>query len=163
MQDRLDIRTVTGQASSPEVLLRAGVEDVDMLLAVTDSDEINMIACQIAHSLFNTPTKIARVRSPAYLAHPDLFCHGSIPIDVIISPEQVVTNQIQRLIEHPGALQVIDFAGGKIRLVGLRAYYGGALVGHELRELANHLPSVSTRSRPSTAAIAPSYRPAKPS
>ena len=145
LQDRLDIRTVTGQASSPEVLLRAGVEDVDMLLAVTDSDEINMIACQIAHSLFNTPTKIARVRSPAYLAHPDLFCHGSIPIDVIISPEQVVTNQIQRLIEHPGALQVIDFAGGKIRLVGLRAYYGGALVGHELRELANHLPSVSTR------------------
>ena len=145
LQDRLDIRTVTGEASSPEVLQRAGVDDVDMVLAVTDSDEINMIACQIAHSLFNTPTKIARVRSPAYLAHPGLFCHGSIPIDVIISPEQVVTEQIQRLIEHPGALQVIDFAGGKIRLVGLRAYYGGALVGHELRELSNHLPSVSTR------------------
>ena len=145
LQDRLDIRTVAGEASSPEVLLRAGVEDVDMVLAVTDSDEINMIACQIAHSLFNTPTKIARVRSPAYLAYPDLFCHGSIPIDVIISPEQVVTEQIQRLIEYPGALQVIDFAGGKIRLVGLRAYYGGALVGHELRELSNHLPSVRTR------------------
>ena len=145
LQGRLDIRTIAGQASAPEVLLRAGVEDVDMVLAVTDSDEINMIACQIAHSLFNTPTKIARVRSPAYLAYPDLFCSGSIPIDVIISPEQVVTEQIQRLIEYPGALQVIDFAGGKIRLVGLRAYYGGALVGQALRELGNHLPSVSTR------------------
>ena len=145
LQDRLDIRTVGGEASSPEVLQRAGIEDVDMLLAVTDSDEINMIACQIAHSLFQTPTKIARVRSTAYLAHPDLFCHGSIPIDVIISPEQVVTHQIQRLIEYPGALQVIDFAGGKIRLVGLRAYHGGALVGHELRELEDHLPTVSTR------------------
>lgn len=145
LQDRLDIRAVHGQASSPRVLQRAGVEDVDMLLAVTDSDEINMIACQVAHSLFNTPTKIARVRSPDYLAHADLFCHGSIPIDVIISPEQIVTDQILRLIEYPGALQVIDFAGGKIRLVGLRAYRGGALVGQELRELANHLPSVSTR------------------
>lgn len=145
LQDRLDIRTVTGQASSPEVLLRAGVEDVDLVLAVTDSDEINMIACQIAHSLFNTPTKIARVRASAYLDHPALFCKESIPIDVIISPEQVVTDQIQRLIEYPGALQVIDFAGGKIRLVGLRAYHGGALVGQELRELENHLPSVSTR------------------
>ena len=145
LQDRLDIRTVCGQAASPEVLLRAGVEDVDMLLAVTDSDEINMIACQIAHSLFNTPTKIARVRSPDYLNHPDLFCHDSIPIDVIISPEQVVSEQIRRLIEHPGALQVIDFADGKIRLVGLRAYKDGALVGHELRDLATHLPSVQTR------------------
>ena len=144
LQDRLDIRTVNGPASSPEVLLRAGVEDADMLLAVTNSDETNMIACQIAHSLFNTPKKIARVRSPAYLNR-GLFCPGAIPIDYIISPEQVVTEEIQRLIQYPGALQVIDFADGKIRLVGLRAYYGGALVGQELRELVNHLPSVSTR------------------
>ena len=145
LQDRLDIRAITGQASSPEVLLQAGAEDADLVLAVTDSDEVNMIACQIAHSLFNTPKKIARVRSPAYLSQPKLFCNQAIPIDVIISPEQVITNQIQRLIEYPGALQVIDFAGGKIRLVGLRAYRGGALVGHELRELKNHLPTVTTR------------------
>jgi len=145
LADRLDIRVIHGPASSPEVLLQAGVEDVDMLLAVTNSDETNMIACQIAHSLFNTPTKIARVRSPDYLAQPGLFCNGAIPIDVIISPEQVVTDEIMRLIEHPGALQVIDFADGKIRLVGLRAYFGGAMVGHELSELANHLPSSSTR------------------
>ena len=145
MQDRMDIRTIHGDASSPEVLRQAGADDVDLVLAVTNSDEVNMVACQVAHTLFKTPTKIARVRSGDYLAHPELFCRESIPIDVIISPEQIVTDQIQRLIEYPGALQVIDFAGGKIRLVGLRAYYGGALVGHELRELKDHLPSVKTR------------------
>ena len=145
MQDRMDIRTIQGDASSPEILKQAGAGDVDLVLAVTDSDEVNMVACQVAHSLFNTPTKIARVRSADYLSHPELFCKESIPIDVIISPEQIVTDQIRRLIEHPGALQVIDFAKGKIRLVGLRAYYGGALVGHQLRELKEHLPSVNTR------------------
>ncbi len=145
IQDRMDIRTVHGEASSPEVLKQAGADDVDLILAVTNSDEVNMVACQVAHSMFRIPTKIARVRSADFLAHPELFCKGSIPIDVIISPEQIVTNQIRRLIEYPGALQVIDFAGGKIRLVGLRAFYGGALVGHELRELKNHLPSVKTR------------------
>jgi len=145
LADRLDIRTIAGQASSPEVLVQAGVEDVDMLLAVTNSDETNMIACQIAHSLFNTPTKIARVRSQDYLAQPGLFCNGAIPIDVIISPEQVVTDEILRLIEHPGALQVIDFAAGKIRLVGLRAVEGGALVSKKLSELSNHLPASSSR------------------
>ena len=137
LQDRLDIRVEAGHASSPKVLARAGAEDVDLVLAVTDSDEVNMTACQIAHALFNTPTKIARVRRPDYLAHPGLFRKESIPIDVIISPEQVVTEQIRRLIEHPGALQVIDFAGGKIRLVGLRAYYGGAL--------EEHLPAAGAR------------------
>jgi trk system potassium uptake protein TrkA len=145
MQDRMDLRTVQGDASSPEVLAQAGAEDADLILAVTNSDEVNMVACQVAHSLFHTPTKIARIRSADFLGHPELFCKSAIPIDVIISPEQILTDQIHRLIEYPGALQVIDFAGGKIRLVGLRAYYGGALVGHELRELKDHLPSVKTR------------------
>jgi trk system potassium uptake protein TrkA len=145
MQDRMDIRTVQGNASSPEILKQAGVEDVDLVLAVTNSDEVNMVACQVAHALFHTPMKIARIRSSDFLAHPELFCKESIPIDVIISPEQILNNQIQRLIEYPGALQVIDFAGGKIRLVALRAYYGGALVGHELKDLKDHLPSVKTR------------------
>jgi trk system potassium uptake protein TrkA len=145
LQDRMDIRTVEGEASSPEVLIQAGIEDVDLLLAVTHSDEVNMVACQVAHTLFNTPTKMARVRSQDYLIHEKLFGEHSIPIDSIISPEQIVTNQIKRLIEYPGALQVIDFAGGKIHLVALRAYYGGALVGQQLKELKDHLPSVNTR------------------
>ncbi len=145
LQDRMDIRTIEGEASSPEVLIQAGIEDVDLLLAVTHSDEVNMVACQVAHTLFNTPTKMARVRSQDYLIHEKLFGEHSIPIDSIISPEQIVTNQIKRLIEYPGALQVIDFAGGKIHLVALRAYYGGALVGQQLKELKDHLPSVNTR------------------
>jgi len=145
IQDRMDIRTVRGEASSPEVLRSAGAEDVDLLLAVTHSDEVNMVACQVAHTLFKTPTKMARVRSPDYLMHEKLFTDSCIPIDSIISPEQIVTNQISRLIEYPGALQVIDFADGKVHLVGLRAYYGGALVGHQLKELKDHLPSVNTR------------------
>lgn len=143
--DRLDIRTVLGRGSFPTVLRQAGADDADMLVAVTSSDETNMIACQVAYTLFNTPTKIARVRESAYLTRSGLFDNEAIPVDVLISPEQVVTNYIKRLIEYPGALQVIDFAGGKAQLVGVRAYYGGPLVGHELRQLREHMPQVDTR------------------
>jgi trk system potassium uptake protein TrkA len=145
LRDRLDIRTVEGDASHPGVLRQAGAEDADLVLAVTSSDETNMVACQVAYTLFHTPTKIARIRSADYLKHAELFMQEAIPIDVIISPEQIITEQILRLIEHPGALQVLDFAGGKIQLVGLRAFYGGPLVGHELRELRRHMPKVDTR------------------
>jgi len=145
LQDRLDLRTVVGHASQPEVLKRAGAEDADMILAVTNSDETNMVACQVAYTLFHTPTKIARVRARDYLNHPQLFTQEALPIDVLISPEQVVIDYVQRLIEHLGALQVLDFAGGRVQLVAVRAYYGGPLVGHELRELRNHMPGVDTR------------------
>jgi len=145
LQYRLDLRTVVGHASHPEVLARAGAEDADMIIAVTNSDETNMIACQVAYTLFHTPTKIARVRSTEYLSHPQLFAQEALPIDVLISPEQLVTDYIQRLIEHPGALQVLDFAQGRVSLVAVKAYYGGPLVGHELRELREHMPQVETR------------------
>ena len=145
LQDRLDIRTVAGEASYPDVLMRAGAEDADMMIAVTNSDETNMVACQIAYSLFHTPTKIARVRAQDYLVHPKLFSTEALPIDVIISPEQLVCDYIQRLIETPGALQVLDFAGGRVRLVAVRAYYGGPLVGHELRTLREHMPTTDAR------------------
>ncbi len=145
LQDRMDIQTVGGEGSSPTILAQAGAADVDLLLAVTHSDEVNMVACQVAHTLFKIPTKIARVRSPDYLAHPGLFSEEAVPVDSIISPEQIVTNQIRRLIEYPGALQVVDFACGKVHLVVLRAYYGGALVDHQLRELKDHLPTVNSR------------------
>ena len=143
--DRLDIRTVQGKGSFPTVLRQAGADDADMLIAVTSSDETNMIACQVAYTLFRTPTKIARVRESAYLTRGGLFQNEAVPIDVLISPEQVVTNYIKRLIEHPGALQVLDFAEGKVQLVAVRAYYGGPLVGQELRFLRQHMPSVDTR------------------
>jgi trk system potassium uptake protein TrkA len=145
LQDHLDIRSVVGHASHPDVLARAGAEDADMVLAVTNSDETNMVACQIAYTLFNTPTKIARVRSSEYLEHEQIFAQDACPVDVLISPEQLVTGYIQRLIETPGALQVLDFADGKIRLVAVKAYYGGPLVGHALRELPERMPGIDTR------------------
>ena len=111
LKDRFDIRTVRGHASHPETLTHAGGEDADMIIAVTGDDETNMVACQVAYTLFHTPTKIARVRSVEYLNHPRLFAQGALPVDVLISPEQLVTDYIERLIEHPGALQVLDFAG----------------------------------------------------
>jgi trk system potassium uptake protein TrkA len=146
LQDRLDIGTVTGGASHPDTLRKAGAEDADMLIAVTNSDEINMMACQVAHTLFQTPTKISRVRSPNYLEHQaELFTRDHIPVDVIIGPEQLVTQSIQRLIANPGALQVLDFAEGRVQLVAVRAYYDGPIVGQELREIREHMPKVDTR------------------
>ncbi|HUT39887.1 MAG TPA: Trk system potassium transporter TrkA [Gammaproteobacteria bacterium] len=145
LQDRLDLRTVTGHASHPDILMQAGADDADMIIAVTRNDETNMIACQVAYTLFRTPTKIARVRSVEYLRHPRLFAQEALPVDVIISPEQLVTDYIERLIEYPGALQVLDFAGGRVQLVAVRAYYGGPLVGHELRDLKKHMPGIEAR------------------
>ncbi len=145
LQDRLDIGTVTGSASHPDVLLRAGADDADLLIAVTNTDETNMVACQVAYSLFRTPTKISRIRSLPYLENRKLFSNDAIPIDVIISPELLLTQYIHRLIEYPGALQVLDFAGGKVQLVAVKAYYGGPIVGNELREIRSHMPNIDTR------------------
>jgi trk system potassium uptake protein TrkA len=145
LQDRLDLQTVTGHASHPNTLYRAGAEDADMLIAVTNSDEINMMACQIAYTLFKTPTKISRVRSPNYLAHADIFNSDHVPVDVLISPEQLVTKSIRELMANPGALQVLDFADGLVQLVAVKAFYGGPLVGQQLQEIRKHMPSVDTR------------------
>jgi len=145
LQDRLDIRTVKGYASHPDVLKQAGADDADMIIAVTRNDEINMVACQVAYTLFHTPTKIARVRSVDYLKYARLFSQDALPVDVLISPEQLVTDYIERLIEYPGALQVLDFAGGRVQLVAVHAYHGGPLVGHELRDLRQHMPGIDAR------------------
>ena len=145
LQSRLDLRAVDGNCAHPSVLERAGTEDAALILAVTDSDEVNMAACQIAYTLFHTPTKIARIRSLDYLSHPEIFAQDAIPVDVIISPEQIVTDYVRRLIEYPSALQVLDFAGGLVQLVAIKAYYGGPLVGHELKDLRKHLPKIDTR------------------
>jgi len=158
LQDRLDIRTIVGHASHPDTLMQAGADDADMIIAVTRNDETNMIACQVAYTLFRTPTKIARVRSVEYLKHPRLFAQEALPVDVIISPEQLVTDYIQRLIEYPGALQVLDFADGRVQLVAVHAYYGGPLVGHELRDIKMHMPGIDAR----VAAIFRRGKPIKP-
>jgi trk system potassium uptake protein TrkA len=145
LQDRLDVRTVIGHAAYPDVLERAGAKNADMIIALTNSDELNMVACQIAYTLFNTPTKIARVRAPEYINTPNLFQQENMPVDVVISPEQLVTENIEQLIHYPGAFQVLDFADSKVRLVGVRALDGGLLVGKEIRTLHEHLPNVEAR------------------
>lgn len=145
LQDRLDIRTVQGRGSYPTVLRQAGADDADMLIAVTSSDETNMVACQVAWSLFRTPTKISRIRANAYLARKELFGDTGFPVDVLISPEHLVTQHITRLIEYPGALQVLEFSKGLVRLVAIRATQGGPLVGHELSYLRTLMPRIDTR------------------
>lgn len=147
LQDKFDIRTVRGMGSHPDVMRQAGADDADMLIAVTNADEVNMVACQIAHTIFHTPTKIARIRSTAYV-RPEfdgVFHSDAIPVDFIVNPEQIVTHDIRRLIDNPGALQVMDFADGQVQLVGIKAYYGGPLVDQELRYIRQHMPMVDTR------------------
>ncbi|MDX1706466.1 Trk system potassium transporter TrkA [Pseudidiomarina sp.] len=141
-----DIRTVEGIASHPRVLRNAGCEDADMIIAVTPSDETNMLACQIAYTLFRTPKRIARIRSEEYIDFKDqLFHKDDMPVDHLISPEQQVTLYIKRLVDYPGALQVMEFAGGRASLVAVKAYYGGRLVGHAISSLKDHMPNIDTR------------------
>ncbi len=156
LSERLDIRTIVGHASLPSVLGHAGAEDADLIIAVTSSDEVNLIACQVADAIYKTPTKIARLREIEYLKHPELTQRGHSSIDVAISPEALVCKHVQRLIEYPGALQVLDFADGRAQLVAVRALAGGALVGHQIKELREHLP------RDVDARVAAIFRAGKP-
>jgi trk system potassium uptake protein TrkA len=135
----LDIRSVLGHASHPKVMERAGIEDADLVIALTSSDEVNMVACQIAYTLYNVPTRIARVRANAYTDRTELFHREHSPVDVLISPELLLTQYIASLIEYPGTLQVMDFADGKAQLVATQAETGGLLIGQKLYTLAQHM------------------------
>jgi trk system potassium uptake protein TrkA len=145
LQDRLDIRTVVGHAAHPEVLDRAGANDADIVVALTDADETNMIACQVAYTLFHTPTKIARIRAAEYMNAKNLFTQDAIPVDVRISPEQLVCEYVEQLILYPGASQVLDFADGRVRLVGVQADRDGLLVGQRIATLKEHVPNTEGR------------------
>ncbi|MDG2914909.1 Trk system potassium transporter TrkA [Bisgaard Taxon 10/6] len=146
LQDKHDLRVVRGLASSPAVLREAGAPDADLLVAVTSSDEVNMVACQVSYTLFNTPTKIARIRQGDYLREKDkLFLPEVFPIDHIISPEKLVSDEVVRLIDYPGALQVAHFADQRISLVVCKAYYGGPLVGYAISALREHMPHIDCR------------------
>jgi len=145
LQDRFDLRTVVGSAAHPSVLIEAGIEDADMVIAVTQSDETNLVACKIAQQLFNVPTRIARVRASEYLANDAVLGAQGFAVDLAICPEQVLTDYIVKLVQFPEALQVLEFADGKVSLVAVRAFQGGPLVGHPLRDLRQHMPSIDTR------------------
>ena len=159
LQDRLDVRTIAGNACSPAVLESAGGAEADMIVALTNSDEVNMVACQVAWNLFRTPKRfqatwnlfgvrkrIARIRTTDYLKRERLFGEGAaFAIDVCISPETLVVDYVERLIRYPGAVQVVDFANGRARLVGVRAAKGSPLVGSALRTLREHMPKTDVR------------------
>jgi len=145
LQDRLDIRAVAGHGAFPSVMEAAGIADTEVLVALTSSDEVNIVACEIAHALYRTPTKIARIRSSEYTAREQLFTEGALAVDVWINPEQLVTEHVARLLSYPGALQVVEFADGRVHLVGVRARRDGLLVGKQLRTLREHLPDTDAR------------------
>jgi len=144
LSESLDVTGLVGHASQPDVLKRAGIEDADMIIAVTFTDEVNMIACQVAHSLFGVPTKIARIRSQSYL-QPEwmkMFTQDNLPIDVVISPEVEVAHAVTRRLEVPGAIEVIPLSGDKVRLIGVRITEDTPLINTPLRQLTSLFPEM---------------------
>lgn len=145
ISDTLDVQAMVGYASHPNVLEMAGAEDADMLIAVTHMDEVNMVACQVAHSLFNVPTKIARVRHQSYLnpMWANLFSRDNMPIDVTISPEIEVARAVTRRLQVPGAIDVIPMAGDKVRLIGVRCTANTPVAHTPLRQLTVLFPDLN--------------------
>jgi trk system potassium uptake protein TrkA len=142
--DSFDVKGLVGFASHPDVLERAGAADADMVIAVTYADEVNMVACQICHSLFDVPVKIARVRHQSYLQPmwADLFSADHMPIDVIISPEIEVARAIARRLELPGAFEVIPLADGKVNLIGVHCTEECPVLDTPLRQLTALFPDL---------------------
>ncbi len=144
LTDSLDVKGVIGFAAHPQVLEKAGARDADMVIAVTHADEVNMIACQVCHSLFGVPTKIARVRHQGYLdpIWADLFSRDHMPIDVIISPELEVAQAIERRLKIPGAFDVIPLADGKVSLIGVHCTADTPILDTPLRQLTDLFPDL---------------------
>ena len=140
----LDVRGIVGHGSHPEVLKRAGVENADMIIAVTYSDEVNMIACQVAHSLFNVPTKVARVRAQSYLANEynDLYSRENMPIDIIISPEIEIGRAILRRLNTPGAFNVVSFSEGRVQMLGVEINEECPIVDIPIKQISDLFPGL---------------------
>ena len=142
--ERLDVRGVVGNGSYPDVLVEAGAREADMIIAVTYSDEVNMIACQISHTLFNVPTKIARIRANGYLdpKYSDLFSRNHMPIDVIISPEKEVSDAIMLRLSTPGAFETKAFVDGRVWAVGVHLHEDCPIINTPLRQVAELFPDL---------------------
>lgn len=145
LQHRLDIQTVSGSAAHPDTLLKAGIQQADMLIAVTNSDEVNMLGCLVAYNLFQTPSKIARIRSENYLEHPALFSQKSIPVDVCISPERLVKDHIVNLIKLPGTTQILEFAAGKLLLMTIKVNVEDGIYGKNISQLTRILDNLQAK------------------
>lgn len=145
IRDTLDVRGFVGHGAHPDMLARAGAEEADMIIAVTLFDEVNMVACQVAHSLFNVPTKIARVRAQTYLEKhwSNLFSRDHMPIDVIISPEVEVGEMVLRRLAQPGALETIPFVDGKVTVLGIACGEECPVIDTPLRQLTELFPDLN--------------------
>ena len=145
IRDTIDATGIIGQASQPDVLMKAGVESADMIIAVTYADEVNMVACQVAHSLFDVPMKIARIRQQSYLdpRWATLFSRDNMPIDVIISPEREVARAVGRRLEVPGAFEIIPLAEDRVKLIGVRCDEDCPLINTPLRQLTKLFPDLN--------------------
>ncbi len=143
--DQLDVKAITGFASHPQVLAQAGAADTDLLIAVTQADEVNMVACQVAHSLFDVTTKIARIRQQGYLNSmwANFFSRDHMPIDVVISPEREVASAISRRLQAPGAFEMITLVDGAVKLVGVRCEKDCPIVNTPLRQLTQLFPDLN--------------------
>jgi trk system potassium uptake protein TrkA len=145
LQRHLDIKTVVGHGAYPSVLEKAGIKKMDMVIAVMKSDESNMVACRMAFTLYNVDKKIARIRTAEYLHRPELFSKKAVPIDFLITPENLITDYITGIVEEPGASQVFDFENGLVQLVETRAFIGTPIVNKPVKELHQHLPDTPMR------------------
>ncbi|POZ50551.1 Trk system potassium transporter TrkA [Methylovulum psychrotolerans] len=139
LKERVNISTVVGNAAYPHILELAGVRETDLVIAVTDRDETNMLACTIIKTLYGGTKTIARVRAIDYMKNPNLFGADGIPIDIVISPEQSVMESIRNLIELPGVLHISDFANGLVRLFSVKVAAGGFLTGKKIKTLKGRL------------------------
>jgi trk system potassium uptake protein TrkA len=147
LSNSLEVQGIVGHASHPDVLESAGAAGADMLIAATYSDEVNMVACQVAHSLFSVPTKVARVRTQCYLAKDwrSLFSPEQLPIDLIISPEMEVARAIRRRVDTPGAFEVVPFAEDRIYMMGITLAEDCPIIDTPLSQLTELFPDLHVR------------------
>lgn len=145
LEERLDLRGVVGNGIQPSVLRDAGAQDADMVIGCAASDESNLVFCKVAHSVFQVPTTIARLRSPEFVEGDALLSKSGFAVNEVICPEESVTRYIRRLLEYPEALQVLEFAGGRVCLIGVRAVAGSAMAGRPISEFRDVLPDVAVR------------------
>lgn len=145
INDELDVNGIVGHASNPNILNAAGANEADMIIAVTKSDEVNMVACQVAHSLFSVPRKIARIREQSYLdpSWSNLFSRSHMPIDVIISPEVIIAKDIYQRLSVPGTTYVISLAGGKVYIVGVICREDCPILNTPIEHITKLFPDLS--------------------
>ena len=145
LQERFDLRVVHGDGTQVSVLKAAGIEDADLFIACAALDSANLVACKIARVMFNVPRRIARIRSSEFVEYPQLMSDEGFCVDALISPERSVTNYLHSLIDFPEALQVVEFAEGRVSVLTVRVGHGSPMAHHSPDDLRKNFPDVAAR------------------